>query len=152
MNLNLGSNDRNFPEFLSVDIVPPADVVTDLAQRWPWADSSVQSVKAFDIIEHIEDKIHFMNELYRVLAPGGRAEIEVPNASHGAGAWQDPTHKSYWTMNSFMYFEQGTPEHKRFAESYGITAKFKVLSMSEREYKGRYEMVYKIKALLEAVK
>jgi len=152
MKLNLGACDRKFPDYLSVDMCPPADVVTDLSQKWPWADSTVEAVKAFDIIEHIEDKIHFMNELHRVLTPGGRAEIEVPSASKGAGAFQDPNHKSYWTMNSFQYFQAGSNAVKRFAKSYGISARFKIVGLSERQYQDVKEPVWKIMAVLEAVK
>lgn len=152
MRLNLGACDRRFPGFLSVDIAPPADVVTDLSKPWPWADSTVEAVKAFDIIEHIEDKIHLMNELHRVMKPGARVEIEVPSATHGAGAFQDPTHKSYWTLNSFQYFQDGTGAYKRFAKSYGITARFKVVSLAERQYQDAKEPVWKIVAVLEAVK
>ena len=152
MKLNLGACDRKFPGFLSVDIAPPADVVTDLEQPWPWPDASVEAVKAFDIIEHLADKIFAMNELHRVMKSGARAELEIPSASHGAGAFQDPTHKSYWTMNSFQYFQDGSNAHKRFARSYGITARFKVVSLAERQYQDVKEPVWKILAVLEAVK
>ena len=37
------------------------------------------------------------------LAPGGWFFIEVPSTD-GPGAWQDPTHKSYWNHNSFHYY------------------------------------------------
>jgi predicted SAM-dependent methyltransferase len=150
--LNLGACDRKIVEYLSVDIVAPADIVTDLSKPWPWADSSIQAVKAFDIIEHIEDKIHFMNELHRVLIPGGKAEIEVPNATHGAGAFQDPTHCSFWTMNSFQYFEERSSYRKRFAKAYGITARFNVLSIRDHQCKDLHEPVWKIGVVLEAVK
>ena len=150
--LNLGACNRAFPGFLSVDIAPPADVVTDLEKAWPWPDSSVEAVKAFDIIEHLTDKIHLMNELHRVMKPGAKVEIEVPSATKGAGAFQDPTHKSYWTLNSFQYFQEGTGAYKRFARSYGITARFKVISLGEREYRDVKETVWKIMAVLEAVK
>jgi len=152
MKLNLGACDRAFPGYLSVDLCPPADVVTDLSKPWPWADSTVEAVKAFDIIEHIEDKIHLMNELWRVLKPGGKAEIEVPNATHGAGAFQDPTHKSYWTMNSFQYFEDKSSYRKRFAKAYGIAARFNVISICDHQCKDRFEPVWKIGVVLEAVK
>jgi predicted SAM-dependent methyltransferase len=79
--LNLGANDRAVPGFLSVDIVPPADVVADLSQAWPWEDSSVEEIVAYDVFEHIADKRHSMNEAWRVLRPGGRLTIEVPSAS-----------------------------------------------------------------------
>lgn len=152
MKLNLGACDRHFPGYLSVDIAPPADVVADLARPWPWADSTVEAVKAFDIIEHIEDKIHLMNELHRVCKAGARIEIEVPSATKGAGAFQDPTHKSYWTLNSFQYFQEGSNAHKRFARSYGITARFKIVGLAERQYQDVKEPVWKIMATLEAVK
>lgn len=44
-----------------------------------------------------------MSEIHRVLAPGGWAFIEVPSTD-GRGAWQDPTHVSYWNENSFFYY------------------------------------------------
>ncbi len=152
LNLNLGACDRRIPGFLSVDIAPPADVIADLAQAWPWPDSSVDEVVAFDLFEHLPDRIHTMNELHRVLKPGARATIEVPNAAKGAGQWQDPTHKTGWCMNSFQYFRAESFAHNRLAKSYGITAAFRVLELTEREYKDEFEMVWKIRAVLQAVK
>jgi 2-polyprenyl-3-methyl-5-hydroxy-6-metoxy-1,4-benzoquinol methylase len=152
MRLNLGACDRAIAGFLSVDIAPPADVIADLAQPWPWPDSSVDEVVAHDVIEHIADRIHFMNELCRVLKPGATATIETPNASKGAGYFQDPTHVAPWCMNSFQYFEAGSFATQRLAKSYGITARFRIVSLTEREYQDTYEKVWKITAVLEAVK
>jgi predicted SAM-dependent methyltransferase len=150
--LNLGASDRQFEGFTSVDIAPPADIVADLAQAWPWPDSSVDEVLALDIAEHIEDRIHFMNELHRVLKPGARATIETPNASRGAGYFQDPTHKSPWVLNSFQYFQDGSFAVQRLAKAYGITARFRIVELGEREYQDTHEPVWKITAVLEAVK
>jgi 2-polyprenyl-3-methyl-5-hydroxy-6-metoxy-1,4-benzoquinol methylase len=135
-----------------VDIAPPADIIADLSQPWPWPDSSVSEVAAYDVIEHIADRTHFMNELHRVLAPGGCAIIETPNASRGAGYFQDPTHKAPWCMNSFQYFEDGSFAQRRLAKSYGITARFKIVSLGEHEYQDVHEKVWKITAVLQAVK
>ena len=152
MKLNLGACDRKLPGFISVDVIPPADEIADLSLPWPWEDSSVDEVIALDIVEHIGDRIHFMNELHRVLKPGSRATIETPNASHGAGYFQDPTHKSPWVMNSFQYFQDGSFAHNRLAKSYGITARFRIASISERRYQDQHEEVWKITAVLEAIK
>lgn len=152
LKLNLGACDRAFPGFLSVDIVPPADIVADLSEPWPWPDSSVEAVVAHDVIEHIADRIHFMNELHRVMQVGAQATIVTPNASRGAGFFQDPTHKSPWVMNSFQYFQDDTFAHNRLAKSYGITARFKVTQLFELPYKDAHEEVWKITAVLEAVK
>jgi predicted SAM-dependent methyltransferase len=150
--LNLGACDRRIPGYISVDIVPPADLVADLSKPWPWRESTIDEVLAYDIIEHIADRIHFMNEMWRVLKPWHTATIEVPNASRGAGFFQDPTHKSAWCLNSFQYFQDGSFAHNRLAKSYGITARFKILNLSESPYQDMYEQVWKIRAVLEAIK
>jgi hypothetical protein len=127
MKLNLGCCDALMEGFTNVDIVPAAGVeVADLRQTWPWADNSVEFIRAYDIIEHLPDKIFTMNELWRVLSAGGRVEIAVPTTD-GTGAWQDPTHVSFWNRRSFLYYEAGNPYRERFANSYGIKAKFRTV-------------------------
>jgi len=154
MRLNLGCSDRPMDGFIGVDIAPGpcVDQIVDLAGLWPWETSSVLEVRGHDVIEHIADRIHFMNEMHRVMAPGAQALIEVPNATKGSGFAQDPTHKSHWCCNSFQYFRAGSFAHQRLAKSYGITAAFNVLSLTERMYQDEYEEVWKITAVLEAVK
>lgn len=127
MRLNLGCCDAPLAGFTNVDIVPaPGVEAADLRQPWPWPDSSIEHVRAWDIIEHLPDKIFTMNELWRVLMPGGTAEIVVPTTD-GPGAFQDPTHVSFWNRRSFLYYEAGNPYRERFARHYGITAKFRTV-------------------------
>jgi glycosyltransferase involved in cell wall biosynthesis len=128
MKLNLGCCDAAIAGFVNVDLVagPVVDQVADLSTPWPWADNSVEYVRAWDIIEHLPNKIMTMNEIYRVLAPGGRAEIAVPTTD-GSGAFQDPTHVSFWNRRSFLYYEAGNPYRERFAASYGIHARFRTV-------------------------
>jgi hypothetical protein len=129
LRLNLGCSDRSIPGYLGVDIAqgPAVDVVADLRFRFPWGEGRVEHIIAHDIIEHLPDKIHTMNELYRVLCVGGRVEICVPT-TEGPGAFQDPTHVSFWNRRSFLYYEAGNVYRERFAKAYGITAAFKVIS------------------------
>jgi ubiquinone/menaquinone biosynthesis C-methylase UbiE len=154
LRLNLGCSDRAIPGFVGVDIAPGpgVDQIADLTQDWPWPDSSVDEVRAHDVFEHLNDRIHTFNELHRVLKPGGKATVEVPSAVKGSGFAQDPTHRTPFAMNSFQYFRHGSFAHKRLSKAYGITARFNVLSLTEREYKDEYETVWKITAVLEAVK
>jgi O-antigen biosynthesis protein len=88
--------------FTTVDL-RDADVISDLNGRWPFEDGTVGCVRAFDVFEHLKDSIHTMKELYRILAPGGYAIIQVPSTD-GRGAFQDPTHVSFWNQNSFLYY------------------------------------------------
>lgn len=147
MKLNLGCSDRHFAGYVNVDRCPPADQIADLSAAWPWGDSSVEEICAFDIIEHLPDKIHTMNEAWRVLVPGGRFDIDIPTTD-GPGAWQDPTHVSYWNRNSFLYYTAGDPHRERFGDAYGVVARFRVVSESLT----RPGVVAKLRIILEAVK
>lgn len=80
-----------------------AAVIADLDGPWPFEDSSVGVIRAMDVLEHLKDPIHAMKEAARVLAPGGWFIIQVPSTD-GRGAFQDPTHKSFWNENSFWYY------------------------------------------------
>jgi SAM-dependent methyltransferase len=120
----------------------------DLSTVWPWPDSTIEEIIADDIIEHLPDKIQTMNEIHRVLVPGGLAHIFVPTTD-GRGAWQDPTHVSYWNRNSFWYYTKGVAEYERFHASYGIAGCFTVVKEEMAEYPGS---VSKLSITLEAVK
>lgn len=125
--LNLGCGDIHYNGFINVDIFPSptVDLVADLTQQWPWDDNSIEHILAHDVIEHLPNKIHTMNEAWRVLCDNGKFEIRVPT-TNGVGAWQDPTHVSYWNVNSFLYYEKDCHLWVRFHESYGISACFRM--------------------------
>ncbi len=155
MKLNLGCADALLPGFLNVDIFEPATIPAsceflkrDLSKLWPWPDSSVDYIRAHDVVEHLPDKRHTMNEAWRVLRAGGRFEIFVPTTD-GRGAFQDPTHVSFWTPNDLFYYTAGVPERERFGAAYGIVARFRVLSQEHKKYPSE---VWKLMAILEAVK
>ena len=128
MKLNLGCCDAPLGGFVNVDLVAGAgvDQLADLREAWPWTENSVEYIRAWDIIEHLPNKIFTMNEMWRVLQPGGKAEIAVPTTD-GSGAFQDPTHVSFWNRRSFLYYEAGNLYRERFARSYGISAKFRIV-------------------------
>lgn len=90
------------PGYLTVDKYD-ADIICDLDEGIPLPDNSVGVINASHVLEHLKDPIKSMSEIYRVLCDGGWAFIEVPSTD-GRGAWQDPTHVSYWNENSFWYY------------------------------------------------
>jgi SAM-dependent methyltransferase len=100
--LDLGGRFNAWDGFTTVDL-HDADVNCDLNGRWAFEDGSVGVIRAAHIFEHLRDPIHTMNEAYRVLAPGGWLLAEVPSTD-GRGAFQDPTHVSWWNSNSFWYY------------------------------------------------
>jgi len=100
--LDLGGRFNRAKGFKSVDL-HDADFIANLNLRWPFDDGSVGVVRAYDVFEHLSDSIHTMKELFRVLAPNGIACIQVPSTD-GRGAFQDPTHVSFWNENSMLYY------------------------------------------------
>jgi SAM-dependent methyltransferase len=69
--------------FKRVDKVPheSVDVVADLTERWPWEDGTVGAVNC-DYLLHLlapAERVHFMNELYRVLQPDASVVVVVPH-------------------------------------------------------------------------
>jgi len=78
-------------------------IFADLDDDWPFETGSVGVIRAHDALEHLRDPVHTMQEAYRVLAPGGWLLTQTPSTD-GRGAFQDPTHVSYWNENSFWYY------------------------------------------------
>jgi len=102
MVVDLGGGIDARPGCVTIDLVD-ADICADLNQGIPLADNSVGVINASHVLEHLRDPVHSMREIHRVLADGGWAFIEVPSTD-GRGAWQDPTHVSFWNENSFWYY------------------------------------------------
>jgi SAM-dependent methyltransferase len=148
LKLNLGCCDSLIDGFVNVDVLAgPGVTVADLRERWPWPDDAAAYVVAAHVIEHLPDKVFTMNELWRVLKNHGLALIAVPTTD-GTGAWQDPTHVSYWNQRSFLYYETGSPYREQFARHYGINAAFRtVWQQLDRTADGT-----QLTILLEAVK
>jgi O-antigen biosynthesis protein len=103
MQIDLGGGINPYPGFLTADKYNKADFDCDLDEDWPWDTGSVGVFRANDLVEHLKDPIHTMNEAYRCLAHGGFFIVDVPSTD-GRGAWCDPTHVSYWNQVSFDYY------------------------------------------------
>ena len=107
MKLNIGAGHDIYDGWINHDIaaLPGIDVVHDLnLTPWPWNDESMDEVVAYDVIEHLDDFIKIMEELWRVMAVGGRAKIRVPYM----GSWSfaaDPTHRRAFHESTFMFFD-----------------------------------------------
>ena len=89
--------------FQTIVLEEGADITCDLNEGIPLPDNSVGVINASHVIEHLRDPIKTMREIHRVLVHGGWAFIEVPSTD-GRGAWQDPTHVSFWNEHSFWYY------------------------------------------------
>lgn len=90
--------------YTGIDLVATGKGIVnhDLSTGIPFADNSVGAVRCTDFLEHLPDKQFIMDEIFRVLAPGGML-LSLTPSTDGRGAFQDPTHVSFWNENSFWY-------------------------------------------------
>jgi SAM-dependent methyltransferase len=106
-----------------------ADLVIDPI---PFDDESFDYVTAYDFIEHVPRVVYVprrrhafvevMNEIHRVLKPGGLFLSHTPAYPHGV-TFRDPTHVNVITEETFpLYFD----DQSRWASIYGFTGAFKI--------------------------
>lgn len=102
LDLGCGKNPRE--GFIGVDCRDFGQAITaDLRKRWPWKDGSVEEAHCSHFVEHLTapERIHFVNELYRVLKPDGKCQLIVPSWS-SCRAYGDLTHQ--WPPVSEFWF------------------------------------------------
>ena len=133
---DLGGGTEPAEGFKSVDIKWGAHVVCNIRNGLPMPDNSVGAIRASDFLEHIPHcrdstcshqavegcVVFLMNEIYRVLAPGGWLISATPSTD-GRGAFQDPTHCSFWNSNSTFYYTR--QEQAKFVP--GSLSRFKTM-------------------------
>lgn len=115
IDLGCGKNKRQDGEWTGVDSInfEGVDVVLNVGkQKWPWKDGTVDQVHASHFLEHLTapERIHFANELHRVLKrpeyangalTSGFATIITPHWS-SQRAYGDLTHQ--WPPVSEFWF------------------------------------------------
>src|SRR4051812_43002914 len=106
MKVYLGCGKVRIDGWVHVDRIPGVDVVCDIANGLPFQDSSVESVLTVDFLEHVppERAVFVVNEIWRVLIPGGQMEHYVPNAG-SRNDFGSPSHLTHWNRQCFEHFD-----------------------------------------------
>lgn len=129
MRIDIGCGKNKKEGFFGVDAMSfeGVDLVLDLTKRklfkpgddfykawnnpefvaWPWEDGSVSEVHCSHFIEHLEwpERVHFFNELYRVLQKDGTCQLILPHWN-SERYYGDPTHKSPFSEMAFYYLSK----------------------------------------------
>lgn len=123
--LNLGCGNKKLEGFIGLDKVqlPVVDIICDLEkEKIPLDDSVADEIYSRYFLEHVSDLIGVMDEIWRVSTPGAKIVIGVPYFN-SIGAFKDPTHKRFFTYETFDYFTQS-----KNVPTYYSKAKFKIIS------------------------
>lgn len=104
--LDLGCGGKKREGFIGVDQYPMegVDVVLNIGvDPWPWKDGSVEEIHASHFLEHLTapQRVHFMNEAFRVMKEGARATVITPHWASNR-AYGDFTHQ--WPPVSEMFY------------------------------------------------
>lgn len=110
LKLDLGCGPRKREGFIGVDSIKfdGVDEVTDLRKPWKWGADTVEEVHCSHFLEHLTgaERVHFFNELYRVMKKDGKATIIVPSWT-SERAYGDPTHQWPPVVGmSFFYLDK----------------------------------------------
>ena len=106
--LNLGCGKKIKEDYINLDIkaLPGVDVVHDLNKfPYPFDDDRFEYILCDNILEHLDNLIGVTEELWRISKKNGIIEVIVPYFS-SLGAFQDPTHKHFFTLRTFDYFTE----------------------------------------------
>ena len=123
MKLNLGCGRDIRSGYINVDSVklPGVDKVFDLnKKRWPFKENTFDEINCKDIIEHLDDPLKAMSEIWRISKPEAIIRIHVPFFP-GMYAVGDLTHKHFFNYNSFDCFSPGD------SHNYYTDARFKII-------------------------
>jgi len=94
------------------------------------ASNSYDVVISFQVIEHIRDDKLFLQEILRVLKPGGLALISTPNRT--MSLTRNPWHEREYTGDELLQLTKSIFQH---AEMRGITGNEKVMEYHEQNRK-----------------
>lgn len=132
--LNIGCGKTRIPGSIGVDVVDIenyVDVVHDLnVTPYPFEDNYADEIHLYHVLEHLQEPLKKLEELHRILKPGGKLHIRVPHFS-SMGAFSDITHVRPFGYISFDCLEEGHYHH------FYAKCKYKILE-KEIKYFGLY--------------
>jgi SAM-dependent methyltransferase len=112
--LNVGCGKTRIPGSIGVDsakIKNYVDIVHDLNSiPYPFESNYAHEIHMYHVLEHLNNPLQKMEELHRILKPGGTLHLRVPHFS-SLGAFTDLTHVRPFGYGSFDCFEKDNYQH-----------------------------------------
>ena len=82
-NIEIGSGSKKKAGWLTLDMCNGSDIFWDLTKKMPFKDSSFEQVYCSHVLEHFDfsDLKKLLKDVHRILVPGGKFLIAVPDAA-----------------------------------------------------------------------
>jgi len=104
MRLNLGCGEKKLSGYINVDLYGNPDMRVDLFHTpWPWNNESVDDIACHHFLEHVPHFRDTWREFYRILKPGGKLWIRVPNWRCTKAPWPEQ-HLHQFSIYTFVYY------------------------------------------------
>lgn len=162
--LDVGCGNYKKDGYIGIDIsdFPCVNIVRDIQKGLPFSDNTIDEIYCNHCLEHIDELIFVMNEFCRVLkkesllyvnVPLAYAPVNLPSGDIinmiGSGAFRDPTHKRFFTPETFFYWTKGYMENAE----YGINSFFEIKDQNIiKEIRNSHCMGFNLKITLKVLK
>jgi len=131
--LDLGCGANKVPGAFGIDVaaLPGVDLVHDLqATPYPLPEGCADAVYMNHVLEHLENPLPILEEVWRLARPNGRVLIRTPHYS-GIYAWRDPTHRRTFSAESFYYFGENNYSYYTDARFHVVHVRLKYFMEEE---------------------
>lgn len=132
--INLGCGQTRIPNSIGVDrlkIKTYVDIVHDLdLLPYPFKSNFADEIHMYHVLEHLHDPLKKLEEIHRILKPGGILYLRVPHFS-SLGAFSDISHVRPFGYTTFDCFDRKNEHHF-------YTKKEFIILEKEIKYFGRY--------------
>lgn len=127
--VNLGCGYKKFDGWINIDMDKACkpDIIADISQRVPLPDNSVSEVYINHVIEHLDDRLKALEEIYRICKNGAKITIITPYRNNIRGI----DHKGDFDESTFSCLDYHYLEKTEYS-MIKTKIRFKLCSISVR--------------------
>ena len=141
LNLGCGTDIRTGYVNLDNHNLPGVDVVHNIEKLpLPFKKEEFDEILCQDILEHTSDYAPLLKELHRILKPGGKLVIRVPNFT-SRNNFVDPTHKRLFSVGSFEFFVTDSRINKEKGRAYYFDFHFSVIARARITFEKHMQII-----------
>ena len=136
LKLNLGCGRYLLKGFINVDLFlhENIDVIADFNNKLPFKDDIFTEIYCSHVIEHLDDTLAIVQEIYRISKNNAIITIKVPHFT-AFNALSDLTHKRVFGWQTFDLLSQ-------LKEKYNIDAKFLIVKKKINFSRGNFLSIF----------